>query len=70
MQSLKVLLTSIAHKFVMRAWLDLEVQASGNVEYSHVIVYNQTLRDMHVINGLFRFSSVSKSVHELPHGMA
>ena len=70
MQSLEVLLTSIAHKFVVRAWLGIEVQASSNVECSHVIVDNQTLRAMHVINRLFQLSSVSKSVHGLPHGMA
>ena len=70
MQALEMLLTSIAHKFVVRAWLGIEVQASGNVKRSHVIIYNQTLRAMHVINRLFQLSSVSKRVHELPHGMA
>ena len=66
MQSLKVLLTSIAHKFVVRAWLDAKVQALRNVKNGHIVVYNQTLRAMHIV----RFGSVSKSVHVLSLGLA
>ena len=32
MQALEMLLTSIAHKFVVRAWLGIEVQAEYEVE--------------------------------------
>ena len=66
MQALEMLLPSIAHKFVVRAWLGIEVQASSNVKCSHVIIYNQTLRAMHIV----RFGSVSKSVHVLSLGLA
>ena len=70
MQSLKVLLTSIAHKFVVCAWLDAKVQASCNIKNGHVVIYNQTLRDMQIVYRYVRIGSASKSLHGLPHGLA
>ena len=66
MQSLKMLLTSVAHKLVVCAWLDSKVQALCNVENGHIVVYNQTLRDMQIVG----ISSASKSLHGLSRGLA
>ena len=66
MQSLKMLLTSVAHKLVVCAWLGSKVQALRNVENGHVVVYNQALRDMQSVG----IGSASKSVHGLSRGLA